>query len=64
MASQSIMFDSSRLQSNFEALIVDKFTYSSLIIVIVKENVQQPCPFLYTFFLQKCTQEGVWSLQI
>ena len=59
-ALQSIMFERSCLLFNSKSL-VDKFTCTSLIIVIVKENVQQSRPSCVHFFLQKCTkhmQEG------
>ena len=56
VASQSIMIERSCLLPNIKGLIVDKFTYTFLIIVIAEENAQQPRPFLRTFlFIQKFT---------
>ena len=48
---QSIMFERSCL---FPNILVDKFTCTSQVIVIVEKNAQQLRPFLHTYILQKC----------
>ena len=54
MALQSIMFERSCLFSNIEALYIDKFTCTFLIIVVVEENVQRQCPScMHTFLFTK-----------
>ena len=51
------MFETSCQLSYIKALYVDNFSCTSLIIVIVEENVQRPYPFLCTFLFTKMLQD-------
>ena len=53
VALQSIMF----IEELFVAVrqsLVGEFTFTSLMIVIAKENAKQPCPFAYDFLQNVC----------
>ena len=50
-----------QIVARFECQSVDKFTCTSLIVVIVEENIQQPCPFClcsYVSFYKNVCKEG------